>query len=267
MPGPFPGMDPYLENPAYWRGVHTSLITYMAGVLNATLPPAYAASVDVRCYVVPAERSIYPDVAVLRRPGEWATREAGGGAAVAESATPTGVLVLYPEEMREPFIEIVEVGGTERVVTAIEILSPANKAAGSEGRELYLQKQREVLGSETHLLEIDLLRSGMHTVAAPENRLRAIGAWDYLICLHRSMQRYEYAFWMNGVRERLPLVQVPLTDDQPDVILDLQAVFDRCYDEGAFARRVDYRRDPSPPLAGGDAAWADALLREKGLRP
>ncbi|MGH3577865.1 MAG: DUF4058 family protein, partial [Mycobacterium sp.] len=49
----------------------------------------------------------------------------------------------------------------------IEVLSPANKAAGSEGRRLYLAKQRQLLESQTHLLEIDVLRQGEHTAAPP----------------------------------------------------------------------------------------------------
>lgn len=68
------------------------------------------------------------------------------------------------------------------------------------------------------------------------------------------------------VRQRLPRVRVPLTGDDPDVVLDLQAVFDRCYDAAAYARSLDYRQPPVPPLRPADAEWADALLREKGLR-
>jgi hypothetical protein len=50
------------------------------------------------------------------------------------------------------------------------------------------------------------------------------------------------------------------------VVLELQPVFDRCYDEGPYARRVDYRREPPVPLTRADAEWADQLLRERGLR-
>ena len=42
MPSPFPGMDPYLEAPARWRGVHVSLIATLRGTLNRQLPPDYA---------------------------------------------------------------------------------------------------------------------------------------------------------------------------------------------------------------------------------
>ena len=28
MPSPFPGMDPYLEDPAYWSDFHAAFLTY-----------------------------------------------------------------------------------------------------------------------------------------------------------------------------------------------------------------------------------------------
>jgi hypothetical protein len=37
--------------------------------------------------------------------------------------------------------------------------------------------------------------------------------------------------------------------------------------EGAYARRIDYRREPTPPLQGDDVMWADQVLRDRGLRP
>lgn len=84
--------------------------------------------------------------------------------------------------------------------------------------------------------------------------------------LHRSGAENRYEVWGIPLRQRLPRVRVPLAGDDPDVILDLQATFDRCYDQGAYARRLDYRQEPLTPLQGEDAIWADALLRERGLR-
>lgn len=276
MPSPFPGMDPYLEHPVLWSGVHQRLITYLGDELNALLPPDYVADIGERLYVVQAGRNIYPDVAVFEQPlpvpmlapptrGESAVAVAEE-AAVAVASDPPWVLTVDLTEVREVFIEILPVGDEERVVTVIEVLSPANKTAYSEGRETYLTKQQEVLASETHLLEIDLLRSGEHTVAAPRGALLAKGRWDYLVCLHRGGQRGRYEVWPIALRQRLPRIHVPLLAGDPEVVLDLQAVFSRCYDEGAYARRLDYRREPPTPLAGEDAAWADALLRGKGLR-
>lgn len=175
------------------------------------------------------------------------------------------ILTLEPVEVRETFIEILSLPDAGRIVTVIEILSPSNKVVGSEGRQQYLAKQREVLESQTHLIEIDLLRTGAHTVAPPRERLLRHSAWDYLVSLHRGGgNRFEV--WTFTLRQRLPRFRVPLANDDPDVVLDLQGVFDRCYDAGGYARRVNYRREPPTPLQGDDATWADALLREKGLR-
>ncbi|MFQ6044287.1 MAG: DUF4058 family protein, partial [Candidatus Poribacteria bacterium] len=153
-----------------------------------------------------------------------------------------------------------------RVVTVIEVLSPSNKIAGSEGRQLYLTKQREILSSQTHLIEIDLLRQGEHTVAPPREMLLRKGKWDYLVCLHRSGQRGRYEVWAITLRQRLPRIHIPLQDSDPDIVLDLQAVFNRCYDEGAYARRLNYRSEPPIPLPDKNAQWSNELLREQGLR-
>lgn len=152
-------------------------------------------------------------------------------------------------------------------MTVMEVLSPSNKTAGSQGWEPYPIKQREVLENETHLIEIDLLRSGKPTVGVPHEALLQKGLrWDYLVCLHRARKGRHYEVWPFTVRQRLPRISVPLAEGDPDVILDLQAVFDRCYDEGAYARRLDYRREPAIPLEGDNAEWATGLLRERRLR-
>ena len=205
MPSPFPGMDPYLEHPALWPGVHQGLITYMQAALNTLLPPRYVADIGERLYVVQPERSIYPD-------------------------------------------------------------SPSNKTAGTPGRDLYLTQQRELLGSQTHLIELDFLHYGEHTIVPPRPRLLEQGMWDYLVSLHRGNQGHRYEVWAVTLRQRLPRIRVPLTDEAPDVVLDLQTIFDRCYDAAAYARRLDYHSDPPLSLSQDNAAWVTALLRERGLR-
>jgi hypothetical protein len=174
MPSPFPGMDPYLEHPALWPGVHQRLITYLGDALNALLPPHYVADIGERLYVVQSERSIYPDVVVVEPPAAVFLPERGAsGTAAVLNSDPSWVLTVDPIERREVFIEILSVGDTSRVVTVIEVLSPSNKTPGSEGRQLYVTKQQEILQSPTHMLEIDLLHYGEHTVAAPRINLLA----------------------------------------------------------------------------------------------
>ena len=261
MPSPFPGMDPYLEQPALWPGVHQGIITYARAALNALLPPHYVADIGERLYVVQPDRSIYPAVVVVEPPSTapFPERQREGTTALL-SSDPPWVLTVESVEVREVFVEILSVGDASQVVAVIEVLSPSNKTANSEGRQLYLTKQQEILRSPTHLIEIDLLRSGEPTVAAPRERLIERGVWDYLVCLHRGGQPGRYEVWATTVRQRLPRIRVPLAHGEPDVVLDVQAVFDRCYDEGAYARRLNYQRDPPTPLSNADHAWARALF-------
>ena len=67
------------------------------------------------------------------------------------------------------------------------------------------------------------------------------------------------------LRERLPIIPIPLRETDPDAVLDLQAILDQCYENGGYDD-LNYAVDPDPPLDPEDAAWADTLLREKGLR-
>lgn len=265
MPGPFPGMDPYLENPPRWGGVHIGLMAHACSRLNELLPPGYAADMGERVWIVRPERNVDPDVAVVRAPipRPRASQAAARGAATAD---PPWVVTVDGVEMREVFVNITCVDEPDVVVAALEVLSPTNKKPGTEGRELYLKKQEEILSSTTHFLEIDLLRTGAYTVAAPRALLLEKGGWDYIVSLHRAHQGGRFEVWPTRLRARLPRVAVPLLDGDPDVVLDLQEVLDKAYDDGPYRRRVDYRRDPPVPLEPDDAAWADALLRERGLR-
>lgn len=265
MAGPFPGMDPYLESPVLWPGVHQGIIGGMRATLNTLLPPGYVADMGERVYVMQPDRNIYPDVVVFEQPSP--TPVPPSHTSVVAVADPPTVLTVEPVEVREVFIQILPVGDETRVVTVIEVLSYVNKARGSEGRELYLLKQRELLESAVNLIEIDLLRRGEHSVAVPRESLwQRKGRWDYLVCLHRSGQRGRFETCFYSLRDRLPRINIPLENGLPDVVLDLQAVFDRNYDEGAYARRVDYAHDPPTPLEPEDAAWADALLRSQSFR-
>lgn len=268
MPGPFPGMDPYLEHPLVFPGVHSTLIALARERLNEILPAHYAADIGERLYLVQPERSVYPDVSIA----EWkqapsAAQVGGSGAAVATRPEPPWVLTAHPEEHREAYVTVLDLRPPRRIVTIIEILSPANKAPGAEGNTLYRRKQQEVLGSDISLVEIDLLRGGEHTAAPPLPFLVRRGNWDYLVCRHRAGEGPTYGVWPVLLRDALPAFQIPLAPGDDDVTLDLQPLFDRCYDTGRYDRTIDYGAAPEPPLAPADAAWAEALLRSRGLRP
>lgn len=259
MPSPFPGMDPYLEQPAVFPGLHNRLIAVLSEVLQAALPAPYYAEIGERVWVEVSQRFIEPDTGVFHR------GPADGGVALARPARNQPVVVSVPhDERREPFVEIRVPGdGGERLVTSIEVLSPTNKSPGERGRDLYLRKQREVLDSPAHLVEIDLLRGGTHTTAVPLDRLMArVGPFDDHVSVHRSDRFEDFFVYPVRLDEPLPEVGIPLLPGDTDVSIDLQAAFDRAYDSGPYRRRVRYAEtEPVPPLSPHRREWAAQLVR------
>jgi hypothetical protein len=264
-------MDPYLEHPEYFPNLHRRLITYLEDELQVSLPEAYFAKSGQRVWVEYGERYLEPDVNVHRgsspRPSQTAV-----GAAVLEPSRIQPVIVVLPDtpddEFSEPYLEIYAGRGVDkRLVTAIEVLSPSNKSPGDHGRDLYLQKQREVLASAVHLVEIDLLRGGTHTTAVPRDAAIAqAGPFDYHVCVHRFGEKRKYTIYAIPLEEPLPRIQIPLLPGDEDVLLDLQAAFTRCYEAGPYRREILYdREEPEPPLSAQQEAWAKQRLRSAGL--
>lgn len=264
MSSPFPGMDPFLEDPRIWPNVHHGVIAQIQRLLNETLRPRYFVRVEERVYISdetdPGRRVLVPDlqVAAKKRP-QRANRPPGDsrGLAIAE---PVVLTTLLDEEIRESHLRIVDPQG-KAVVSVIEVLSPANKVAGARGRSSYLEKRAEMMRSQSHWMEIDLLRAGEPIVAR-----ETLPEGDYFVHVSHVRQRPRGYVWPIRLEERLPVVGVPLGGDDPDAPLDLQAVLDAAYENGAYDLEVDYRREPSPPLPEGQRAWADSLLRGKSLR-
>ena len=269
MSNPFPGMNPYMEAVSSWSSVHNTLSVYLADALSERLPVRYAVQVDENCRVIQTQRIIAPDVVINHAATSFnfvqdADLEGQPDSDLLLPDKPVLVRLL-PAEPPETYINIVDVEQGNQVVAAIEILSPVNKARG-EGRNAYLAKQDEFLNSRTHLIEIDLLRAGTPTVAAGHPVLQDAKPYHYIVCLHRSGQGHEFEVWPSSLHQRLPNIAVPLAVGDADVALDLQAAVDRCYERRGFAQKIDYTQPPNPPLMKEDAEWADALLREKGLR-
>jgi hypothetical protein len=258
-------MDPYLEHPAVFPGLHNRFISVLSELLQAALPEPYYAEIGERVWVEVSQRFIEPDTAVLRVGGEPDRRRSSGPVAIA----PTGnrsrpVVVTVPhDERREPLVEILAPGdGSERLVASIELLSPSNKTPGDRGRELYLRKQRELLESTAHLVEIDLLRGGTHSTAVPLDRLSPLaGPFDYHVSVHRFDRFEDFLVYPIRLDERLPEINVPLLPGDPEAPLDLQAVFDRAYDAGPYRRRIHYAATTLvPPLRPDQVEWAARVL-------
>ena len=277
MPSPFPGMDPYLENPDWFPNLHDGLIFTIQAALQADLPRPYYARSRQHVWLDLARHSpIEPDVDVLRSGSptsrQWRRDFDTGGVAVVEPITSEPVVVRVETIIRDPFhepcLEIHRRQGTDDVVVAVlKILSPSNKTPGDHGRDLYVAKQEETLLSQIHLIEIDLLRAGTHSTAVPLDRVVASASpFDYHVCVHRFDRLTDFLVYPIKLESKLPVIAVPLLPGDPDVPLDLQAAFDRAYDAGPYDVAVRYDlATVEPPLRPEHAEWVKRRLAAKGV--
>ena len=264
MPSPFPGMDPYLES--HWRDVHHRLITYASDAIQDALPAELRARVEERVVLASPEgrdHSLFPDLRVIEsRP----QRQGGTTTIIRLAATEPLLVEAAHEPLTEGYIEIIDVSSGNRVVTIIEVLSPANKTPGNDMRE-YQRKQSEIVQSDTSLVEIDLLRAGKHVLAVPLLNVPDRARTPYMVCVRRATVPTKAEIYPVPLSQKLPTVKVPLRPSDADVPLDLQALIEQCYRKGRYEGDIDYRFDPAPALTGPDADWTTELLRGKGLRP
>lgn len=260
MKSPFPGMDPYLES--HWPDVHSRLVHGAANALQRQLAGPLRARIGERL-VVEEEgnpvRSVYPDVRVFEKgpPGQAVIPSA---AAVAEPL----IVRLADEEVRQTFVQIMDMSSGGRLVTVIEFLSPSNKLPG-DGRRKYERKQGEVREADVNLVEIDLTRGGQRELLCPMTSLPPAFQTTYLTCVYRGFGHSQCELYRMPLTERLPAIRVPLRREDPDIVLEIQALVDQAYAEGRYDD-LDYARPCVPPLEGPDAGWADDLLKSAGRR-
>jgi hypothetical protein len=212
MPSPFPGMDPYLESPAFWSDFHARFICNWSDALADILPEQYEARIDEKLRMVEVNSSRRKLIEILHRP--------------------------------------------ERSVVAIlELLSPTNKE--EPGRSDYLAKRNAVLRHPVHLVELDLLIGG-HRLP-PEDDLPP---GDYYALVSRGECRPQCQVYAWTMPQRLPAIPIPLLPPDPDVWLDLAAVFATTYERGRYARSLEY--GSPPPITLNDEARQWVMQQARG---
>jgi hypothetical protein len=262
MESPFPGMDPYLEQ--HWRSVHHRLITYAGDQLQSALPHRFRVEVEERVFVVgepDGERLVAPDVYVVERPRP---KRPNGSAADRTTIAEPVVIDLPHEPITETYLEIIDTASGNKVITALEFLSPTNKIIG-DGNEMYVRKQREYRVAGVSQVEVDLTRRGDRSLVFPMNHIPRPHRTLYLACVRRGGQPSKIEAYPMPLQSPLPTIGVPLDAAADDVPLNLAALVNQCYRNGRY-EDIDYRRAPFPPLPEEDAVWADDRLRGKGLR-
>jgi hypothetical protein len=245
-------MDPYLEGPA-WMSFHAQFTSEIARQLTPRLLPKYLAHTTERFVVedpedVAVTADIYPDVPVKENQAT-----APIPTAVALAPAPLKLHTVMPRAIPQRAVEIRDLE-ERQLVTAIEVLSPANKRG--TGRREYLAKRRRILVSTAHLLEVDLLRRGRRLPMR-----EALPPHPYFVFLSREGRRPETDTWPVAFDQPLPTVPVPLLAGDPDVPLDLQLALTSVYDQLGYRFALNYSRPPRVRLTPDQAAIADPYLR------
>jgi len=256
-------MDPYLEH--HWRSVHHRLITYAGDQLQAALPSRFRVEVEERVFVagdVDAARSVYPDVHVVDGERGNDSRSTAGSAA---TITQPVVIELLDEPVTETYLEIIDTASGNRVITAIEFLSPTNKQPG-DGNDMYVRKQREYRAAGVSQVEIDLTRQGDRSLVLPMIQIPREHRTLYVACVRRGWQPQKLEAYPMPLQQPLPTIGIPLDTSHNDVPLQLQTLVTQCYVNGRYDSGIDYQLDPHPPLPPDDNAWTEQLLRSKGLK-
>lgn len=251
MSNPFPGANPYLEQPDYWSDFHNQLVAEIARDLIPQVLPNYRVVMDKWVYKVTDSTAIVvgrPDVAVQRRKTEDSSRLAASQI----TTLPVQVSIPMPLEVEQTYLEVKD-ATTQEVVTAIEVLSPANKAG--EGRAKYEAKRQVILGSQTHLVEIDLLRAG-HPLAMEGEQFQS----HYRILVSRSQQRPIADLYPFNLADSIPSFPVPLRQGESEPIIQLQDLVNRLYGQLGYDYFINYSQEPPPPWIRDEVApWLSNL--------
>lgn len=255
MVSPFPGMDPFLESQRFDDFHHTFVIV-VRELLVPLVRPRYV--VDAERYVffsgaTETPSPVRPDVSLTQ-----------GSGVTPATARPDSVATLEPQIMAVPaceedgqmFLTIRSRDGRQ-VVTVIELLSPTNKDPTGGQRE-YLTKRENYLKTLASVVEVDLLRGGAR-LPTREPLLPA----DYFSFVIRHGDRSHAEVYSWSLRDRLPVIPVPLLPGESDVGLDLQKAFELTYDRSGYDYAIDYDRDAEPDLNELDRVWVRERLNKR----
>jgi Protein of unknown function (DUF4058) len=243
-------MNPFLEQSDAWEDFHSNFLTHAQEALSAQVGPNYVVKIEVRLLL--HELS-------ARERGFIGKADVGVATTTKKEAANVTAATPAPIHLRLPAVEVEKHRSLEirdrrnrRIVTAIELLSPSNKNPGPD-RDDYLAKRRHLLASQTHFVEIDLRRGGSRP------NLPELPRCDYYALVSRYEDRPGVGFWPIGLRDRLPVIPIPLSAPDADVLLDLKAVLDRAYDAPDYGKYI-YQDTPEPPLSTDDMTWARQFI-------
>ena len=264
MGSPFPGMDPYLENPATWPNLHSRLIVAIANKLGPQIRPKYRVVVEEAVYKRNnSDQAVLigvPDVLVRRSSvsnSEPRGAQLEGNVAIA-NPEPVVVAVPMPDTVRHRYLEIRSLQ-TNDAIAVIEILSPVNKRG--TGRQKYESKRLEILESQTHLIEIDLLHEGQ-----PMPVLNYEQHSHYRVLVSESDKRPLAQLYPFNLQQSIPAFWIPLKPEDGALVFELKPPLEEIYELSGYDLDVDYAQDPVPKWPASESTWIAQHLKSQNLR-
>ena len=254
MKSPFPGMNPWLEG-YLWPDVHSDLASAIRAILAPQIAPKYVARLAIAAYSDHDPESeigiTYPDVEVMQRDNIAKEPAVAYGNRI--TTEPTILSPFLPIEQKIVSIEIRDVEHN-KLVTAIEILSPINKR--KPNLIDYRRKVTELHKKGVHVLEIDLLRRGTR----PYSYLKSDKHYQMMLLRAKSNKA---AVWAVGIQDTLPILPVPLLAPDPDVVLDLGQALDIIFERSLYHLSIDYKKEAAPPaFSEADLAWIQTIVAD-----
>jgi hypothetical protein len=257
MRSPFPGMDPYLEDLAFWPDFHSRFINYCCEALTAALPDNYDARIGERVNLIEVEpervKRIGPDISITHGSEQERPSYHSVGVATLEPVT---IPWLIEEESRETYIEVLR-REDRTLVTVIEVLSPSNKEG--DGRVLYLAKRNALFVQSVSLVELDLLLGGQRLPLA-----KPYPAGDYFALIARAHHRPDCQVYGWPLEQSLPTIPIPLKSPDPDILLHVGEVFQTAYERGRYRKNIDYSQPPAIPIEPATQNRLRQVHSEKG---
>jgi hypothetical protein len=261
-------MDPYLES--RWSDVHATLITLLKEAIQPKLPANLRARSEEGILLEDDENDEDAPLASTRYRSDIAVVELPRDVRSAATSRPSSsvrepyLINLTDGPDFDRFVQIIDTSSGNRVVSAIEILSPWNKEPGRLNAK-YCKKVDDYARGGVSFLELDLLRSARKWLPVDRADLPVEGRTAYLACVRRAWTPRQWQVYPIRLREPLPSIPVPLRRKDADLNVDLQPLIERVYVAGGHDD-IDYSKPPDPPLSKEDEAWANELLTAAGKR-
>jgi hypothetical protein len=218
------GMHPTLEQPRYFPDLHASLCVDIRYWLAPRLPERYTISVERGLSMTDesgATKQYRPDASIDR--------------AESPEAPYADAIVVQPpsfsvEVLSQPQRYVAIRDEDEKLVTTLEVLSPANKTG--DGYEDFRRKQERLAEKGVHLVEIDLLTKGKRRW-----RDERVDQADYVMTVQRAGSRLANV-WAATLGEPLPAIPVPLLEPDADVPLPLEYILQEYLEKSGLGKRL-----------------------------